>query len=78
MTNYDNSQSTVSDISASDNKTSNTNQSDSYTSKIPLKNITHDTLLKTSLIAQKMKFSIKDILSSKCDQIRSFCSFSYC
>ena len=77
MTNYDNSQSTVSDISASDNKTSNTNQSDSYTSKIPLKNITHDTLLKTSLTAQKMKFSIKDILS-KCDQIRSFCSFSYC
>ena len=77
MTNYDNSQSTVSDISASDNKTSDTNQSDSYTSKIPLKNITHDTLLKTSVIAQKMKFSIKDILS-KCDQIRSFCSFSYC
>ena len=53
MTNYSNSQNTVSDISTSDNKTSNTNQSDSYTSKIPLKNITHNTLLKTSLIAQK-------------------------
>ena len=77
MTNYSNSQNTVSDISTSDKKTTNTNQSDSYTSKIPLKNITHNTLLKTSLIAQKMKFSIKDILS-KCDQIRSFCSFSYC
>ena len=77
MTNYNNSQNTVSDFSTSDNKTSNTNQSDSYRSKIPLKNITHNTLLKTSLIAQKMKFSIKDILS-KCDQIRSFCSFSYC
>ena len=53
MTNYNNSQNTVSDISTSDNKTSNTNQSDSYRSKIPLKNITHNTLLKTSLIAQK-------------------------
>ena len=53
MTNYNNSQNTVSDISTSDNKTSNTNKRDSYTSKIPLKNITHNTLLKTSLIAQK-------------------------
>ena len=60
MANCNNSQKIVvlpneNDIPTSCNETSNTDRNDSYTSHIPLKNIVHDTLQKTSLVTTSKK-----------------------